>query len=342
MTSLPHSLWDCQEGQGWGDKGSGNELQVCEALSEGSPVTASPLSYQAGHAMAALHCRHWHGPELLQGCCGTPLGSDGLWQCCVAHHSPRGTRGAPCVAPVPRAITRSLHPTAPSLPRCHCRVLQAGGTGGSTIQEGMVVGPVPGGICPSYSPALGGICPSCSPVLGGICPSCSPAPVGSAHPAALSWVGSAHPAALSWVGSAHPAALSWVGSAHPAARVVPPQGSASQADSLQQMAPLGHKNNPVGNKLPPALQLGKNAFISKTQDVLSCSASQAQGTSAERLTELPSQAPTYFNAGLDSSKLHFSSPASDAPLLVPDSTGQNGSGFGATSDFPADRAVNAL
>lgn len=67
-----------------------------------------------------------------------------------------------------------------------------------------------------------------------------------------------------------------------------------------------------------------------------------QRTGAERLIELPSQAPTYFDAGFDSSMIHFSSPASDAPWLVPHSTGQNGSGFGATSDFPAKGAVNAL
>lgn len=41
-----------------GDKGSGKELQVCVALLlEGSPVTALPLSYEASHARAALHCR---------------------------------------------------------------------------------------------------------------------------------------------------------------------------------------------------------------------------------------------------------------------------------------------
>lgn len=66
-----------------GDKGSGKELQVCEALSEGSPVMASPLSYEAAHAMVPLHCRDWKGPEQLQGCCGTPQGERWALPCCV-------------------------------------------------------------------------------------------------------------------------------------------------------------------------------------------------------------------------------------------------------------------
>lgn len=66
-----------------GDKGSGKELQVCEALSEGSPVTASPLSYEAAHAMVPLHCRDWKGPEQLQGCCETPQGERWALLCCV-------------------------------------------------------------------------------------------------------------------------------------------------------------------------------------------------------------------------------------------------------------------
>lgn len=108
-----------------------------------------------------------------------------------------------------------------------------------------------------------------------------------------------------------------------------PRSSASRADSLQQMAPFDAINNPLGNKSAPGLQLEKSAFISKTQDVLSCFPLR---TGAERLIEVPRQAPTYFNAGFDSSEIHFSSSASDAPWLVPHSTG---SGFGATSDFPA-------
>lgn len=122
---------------------------------------------------------------------------------------------------------------------------------------------------------------------------------------------------------------------------LPPRGFASQADSLQQMARFDAKNNPVGNKLAPALQLGKSAFISKTQDVLSCSASEALG--AEMLTELPRQALTYFNAVFDCTKLHFSYPASDAPQAGPNRQtplARSSSGFGATSDFPAEGAVN--
>lgn len=96
-----------------------------------------------------------------------------------------------------------------------------------------------------------------------------------------------------------------------------PRGFASQADSLQQMARFDAKNNLLGNKLAPALRLGKSAFISKTQDVLSCSASKAQGTGAEMLTALPGQAPTYFDAAFDSTKMHFPFPASDAPQAGP-------------------------
>lgn len=61
-----------------GDKGSGKELQLCEALLEGSPVTALPLSYKAAHTTVTLHCRAWKGPEELQGPCGTAQGRDGL------------------------------------------------------------------------------------------------------------------------------------------------------------------------------------------------------------------------------------------------------------------------
>ena len=124
---------------------------------------------------------------------------------------------------------------------------------------------------------------------------------------------------------------------------LPPRDFASQADSLQQMARFNAKNNPVGNKLAPALQLGKSAFISKTQDILSCSASEAQGTGAEMLTELPSQAPTYFDTVFDSTKMHFSFPASDAPQAGSSRQAplaRSSSGFGATSDFPAEGTVN--
>lgn len=122
-----------------------------------------------------------------------------------------------------------------------------------------------------------------------------------------------------------------------------PQGSTSQADSLQQMAHFDVKNNLVENKLAPALQLGKSAFISKTQDILSCSASEALGTGAEMLTELPSQAPTYFDAVFDSTRMRFSFPASNARQAGPSRQpppARSGSSFRATSDFPAEGAVN--
>lgn len=109
------------------------------------------------------------------------------------------------------------------------------------------------------------------------------------------------------------------------------------------MAHFNAKNNPVGNKLAPALHLGRSAFIGKTQDVLSCSASEAQGTGAELLTELPSQAPAYFNAVFDPTKTHFSFPATDAPQAAPSRQiplARSGSGSGAMSDFPADGAVD--
>lgn len=125
-------------------------------------------------------------------------------------------------------------------------------------------------------------------------------------------------------------------------RCLLPRGFASQADSLQQMAHFNAKNNPVGNKLAPALQLGKSAFSSKTQDALSCSASEAEGTGAETLTARPGQAPTYSDAVFDSVKMHFSFPASDAPQARPGHQpppARSGSSFGTTSDFPAEGAA---
>lgn len=95
MTFLHHSPWGCQEGQGRGAKGSGNELQICEALSEGAPVTASPLSFKAAPATPALHHGNGKGPRPLGGSCGTALGERWALACCVPHLNPRGTPSAP-------------------------------------------------------------------------------------------------------------------------------------------------------------------------------------------------------------------------------------------------------
>ena len=138
MTSLHHSPRGCQEGQGWGAKGSGNELQICEALLEGAPVTASPLSCKAAPATV--------GTGKVLNCCRVPVRhpwvSDGL------RHALRPLPGALWVASVPKvsarmvgSLTRSPGPMAPSLPQGSCRAVGPtaahrglAGTGGSCCQ----------------------------------------------------------------------------------------------------------------------------------------------------------------------------------------------------------------
>lgn len=173
------------------DKGSGKELQLCEALLEGSPVTALPLSYKAAHTTVTLHCRAWKGPEELQGPCGTAQGRDGLGGLSdkggSADRSPRTPR----------------HRQSQSVPTAGWR---------GRRQRWSLDGWVDGWM-ENAAGAGAGRCRS--PARG-------------------------------------------------------PRSSAPRADSLQQMAPFDAKNNLLGNKPAPGLQLEKSAFISKTQDVFSC------------------------------------------------------------------------
>lgn len=121
MTFVHQSPRGCQGGQGWGGKGSGNESQICEALSEGAPVTSSPLSFKA-----APHCRDRKGPEPLQGSCGTPWVGDGLchavWHF-ISHVAP-GEHHGPCQEPCRWLQNQRvcLHGRAPWHPPSHSAV----------------------------------------------------------------------------------------------------------------------------------------------------------------------------------------------------------------------------